>query len=694
MEYATTFDPLDILDSTDLTTFYSEMMQNTSNETNITSSEDGKALPHPLWLTIILGTAASIVIVVTVLGNILVLLSFFLERSIRQPTNYFIASLAMSDLLIGMFSMPCFTLYLLLGYWPLGEIICDLWLSLDWTVCLASQYTVFFITADRFCSVKIPAKYRNWRTDRKVRVMIALSWIIPSLVFFTSIVGWQYFVGERKVPKDQCEVQFMSDPLFTFLLTIGYFWITLIVMIVLYVGIYRVALNLQRKANEKQRKMTNAMEMAKDKSSKKKSGGNKKDSKKRVENNNARYLRGPNDNNTITTSFSKNSDNEYSKPSEEDRSSSPAFASDEDEGSSGERKEGCYVNSAVQTEPTLKGMLGSSFNHMSRLAFSISGTSVSASQTSQGSEKESLDDQPNRATEIEQEKPLLGDLANKFEPIKETKPFDDISAVTNEESEKPPDLVQYDNEVLDGLRYIDEDSLKSLTSSENVKLLAEIRDKPLLPPEAESPIWRKRDDEKALLVPISGDSASSEALSNITDTSKLPEKQTNNVCHHNHRNKSDSHKSRDKHKAEHSNANNKRENHSLAITANHTNAKKKVKESKTYGSPLQSLVKSLRPSLGKDKKAPKSKSENRARKALRTISIILGAYVLCWTPYHIMVFIIGICGDWSCINLKFYYFTYWLCYLNSPINPFCYAFANAQFKRTFIRILKLDFHRT
>ena len=91
----------------------------------------------------------------------------------------------------------------------------------------------------------------------------------------------------------------------------------------------------------------------------------------------------------------------------------------------------------------------------------------------------------------------------------------------------------------------------------------------------------------------------------------------------------------------------------------------------------------------------KSKSENRARKALRTITIILGAFVICWTPYHIMLFVIAMCtGGYECINFPFYNFTYWLCYLNSPINPFCYALANAQFKRTFIRILRFDWHRT
>ncbi|KAH3700789.1 muscarinic acetylcholine receptor M2-like [Dreissena polymorpha] len=668
----------------------------TNHNTSLNGTVDSNALPHSLWLTIFLGTVATIVIIVTILGNILVLLSFFLERTIRQPTNYFIASLAMSDLLIGSFSMPCFTTYLLLGYWPFGEIICDLWLSMDYTVCLASQYTVLFITIDRFCSVKIPAKYRNWRTDGKVRLMIALSWIIPAAIFFTSIIGWQYFVGVRTVAERSCEVQFMSDPTFTFLLTIGYFWSTLIVMIALYVGIYRVALALQRKSNEKQKKMNNAMNLAKDRTSA--NSGKSKQSKKRMENNNARYLREANDNNTLTTSFSKHSDNEYSKPSEEDRSSSPAFASDEDEGSSADIKTtGCYVNSAVQTEPTLKGMLGTSANHIGKsLAFSLSGTSVSASQASHSStEKDTTDDKVcSKQTDSENQNSLIKfpkSLTNSFRPITDINQIDhedDIHdlgqlQISVKTSGSTNDLL--DHPVLDGIRYIDEDSLKSLTSSDNVKLLAEIKDLTVGPPrnDKESPVWRRRvfDDDKSLLVPQFCDSASSEAISTGPDEcsgSKV------NKDLHNVTESMENHTKKGK----------KSQNNKKHLRVHHNVDSNKTKHKRHYGSPLQSLVRSLRPAVDKKKKPAKSKSENRARKALRTISIILGAYVLCWTPFHIMIFVIGICKSFACINMQLYNFSYWLCYLNSPINPFCYAFANAQFKRTFIRILKLDFHRT
>lgn len=71
----------------------------------------------------------------------------------------------------------------------------------------------------------------------------------------------------------------------------------------------------------------------------------------------------------------------------------------------------------------------------------------------------------------------------------------------------------------------------------------------------------------------------------------------------------------------------------------------KESSAKKSKSILQRVRKTLRLN-GKKKSGPllsfvgnrqKSKSENRARKAFRTISFILGAFVICWTPYHILV---------------------------------------------------------
>ncbi|VDQ15911.1 unnamed protein product [Trichobilharzia regenti] len=143
--------------------------------------------PFPTSLIAILATTVS---TATLVGNIVVLIAFFVERSLRVPSNYFIASLAMTDVLIGLFSMNLFITYQLLGYWPLGHLICDLWLTLDFSACLTSQYTVFLITLDRFCSVKIPAKYRNWRTFNKVSNENCISSMLLTTVALGWLVGW------------------------------------------------------------------------------------------------------------------------------------------------------------------------------------------------------------------------------------------------------------------------------------------------------------------------------------------------------------------------------------------------------------------------------------------------------------------------------------------------------------------------
>ena len=56
-----------------------------------------------------------VIIILTLLGNSLVIGAFVAFRKLRNVTNYFVASLAVTDILVAVFSMPLWAAYLLTG---------------------------------------------------------------------------------------------------------------------------------------------------------------------------------------------------------------------------------------------------------------------------------------------------------------------------------------------------------------------------------------------------------------------------------------------------------------------------------------------------------------------------------------------------------------------------------------------------
>ena len=46
--------------------------------------------------------------------------------------------------------MPLYTMFLILGKWPLGPAVCDIWLCLDYTISNASVANLLIICFDRY----------------------------------------------------------------------------------------------------------------------------------------------------------------------------------------------------------------------------------------------------------------------------------------------------------------------------------------------------------------------------------------------------------------------------------------------------------------------------------------------------------------------------------------------------------------
>jgi len=73
--------------------------------------------------TVAIASIAALLSVATSGGNLLVIAAFRVDSQLQRVSNYFLLSLAVADFAIGAVSMPLFTVYLLLGRWPLGKLL-------------------------------------------------------------------------------------------------------------------------------------------------------------------------------------------------------------------------------------------------------------------------------------------------------------------------------------------------------------------------------------------------------------------------------------------------------------------------------------------------------------------------------------------------------------------------------------------
>lgn len=91
----------------------------------------------------------SILSFVIVMGNGLIIASVAFVKKLRQPANYLIVSLALSDFLVGLIVLPFTITNDILGHWLFGPIICDAHITFDVITCTASIMNLCMISIDR-----------------------------------------------------------------------------------------------------------------------------------------------------------------------------------------------------------------------------------------------------------------------------------------------------------------------------------------------------------------------------------------------------------------------------------------------------------------------------------------------------------------------------------------------------------------
>ena len=162
----------------------SKNISTTNNPTNETwCDNDCRNFLKQLVLPVII--LYIIISILIIIGNTLVLLATWIERSLHQPNKYFIACLAVADLLVGIFVGPMrvYELNLLQNYESRRDIsihFCRFMVWLDTLTVTASVYTLMFISFDRCLKISKPLQYRSRMTTSKSLKIIFIIWLIST----------------------------------------------------------------------------------------------------------------------------------------------------------------------------------------------------------------------------------------------------------------------------------------------------------------------------------------------------------------------------------------------------------------------------------------------------------------------------------------------------------------------------------
>ena len=189
------------------------------------------------WETV----AYSLILVVSLVGNFLVVLIVYKTPTLRKPINMLIANMAMSDLFYPIFLIPVRLTGLHVGSWliggTLGQALCKIHAFLADISSLVSIQSLVLITVDRYAAVVVPL--RSPLISRKVcRCLIVDTWILAAAFhlpyFFTfNLVEYQ----EEKLCVNQWEVIFgekSSVGIYLLSAFILFFYIPFVVLMILY----------------------------------------------------------------------------------------------------------------------------------------------------------------------------------------------------------------------------------------------------------------------------------------------------------------------------------------------------------------------------------------------------------------------------------------------------------------------------
>ena len=114
-------------------------------------------------------------------GNSMVIFVVTFSRRLRSITNFFLANLAVADFCVGVFCVYQTLTNYLMNSWPLGDILCKVYMFVHALSYTASVLILMVVCIERYLAIVYPIKCRSVLTRSRLQLVIGIVWIVAAV---------------------------------------------------------------------------------------------------------------------------------------------------------------------------------------------------------------------------------------------------------------------------------------------------------------------------------------------------------------------------------------------------------------------------------------------------------------------------------------------------------------------------------
>ena len=173
--------------------------------------------------------------------QIIVLLVVWNDKRLQSPSCHYMVSLALADLLLSALPLPTWTVFTTFDHWPESPLLCDLWNSLDHSLCLVSIYIIVFLVFERYRSIREPLRYMANLTSKRMKMWLIAIWMMSCVAGTTIVLTGRHFSdSEYKSTLHGCIFYHTKRPALCITYPIIVMALPLVIISVIHILIYQI----------------------------------------------------------------------------------------------------------------------------------------------------------------------------------------------------------------------------------------------------------------------------------------------------------------------------------------------------------------------------------------------------------------------------------------------------------------------